>query len=89
MNTPSSVVEQLNNVVAVVQMFPDVLSAGVNVHTDGHVQVQEKYLDIIHQIIKLDALKITPHTAAGSHTLIHKAPTKAFPTVTIVWVTAA
>lgn len=89
MNTPSSVVEQLKNVTAIVQLFPDVISAGVGVYANGNVQVQAKYLDTIHQIIDLDALKTTPHTVAGSRTLIHTAPTKAFPTVTITWVTAA
>lgn len=89
MSTPSSVTKQLNNVMAIVQLFPDVISAGVDVFANGNVQVQAKYLDTIHQIIDLDGMKTTSHTAGGSRSFIHTAPTKAFPTVTITWVTAA
>lgn len=90
MSTPSSVVAQLNNVMAIVQIFPDVISAGVDVYAHGNIQVQAKYLDTIHQIIDLDGMQTTVHTGPeGRETNIHTAPTKAFPKVKITWVTAA
>ena len=89
MSTPSSVVEQLNNVMAVVQLFPDVISAGVGLYANGEVQVGAEHLDVIHQIVDLDAMKIKSHTVDGRTSVIHTAPTKAFPTVLVTWVTAA
>ena len=89
MSAPSSVVEQLKNVMAIVQLFPDVISAGVGLYANGEVQVQAEHLDVIHQIVDLDAMKVKSHTVDGRTSVINSAPTKAFPTVTITWVTAA